>query len=246
MSSKTYDNLYLETLQKLFTRTKERSYNLLSPQTMETIVDIGCGVGQDVINLAKSGANIIGIDNDKNFIEIAKKQQHNDLQFQFIYCQADNIPIPSSTIDKVRFDRVLQHISEHEKVLNEVTRILKPNGVLQIIDTDYLSCSLFLEDEILERKIIETVAYKKIPNGHKIRKLPSTLKRIGFTLTTTEIHNYIVNDFEFANYIIRFDNLIKEEFNNGNITDNQLDLWQQGKSNFHFSLNLIIYQATKN
>lgn len=246
MSSKTYDNLYLETLQKLFTRTKERSYDLLSPQTMETIVDIGCGVGQDVINLAKSGANVIGIDSDKNFIEIAQRQQSNDLQLQFICCQADNIPITSSTIDKVRFDRVLQHIAEHDKTLEEAARILKPNGVLQIIDTDYLSCSLFLEDEILERKIIDTVAYKKIPNGHKIRKLPSTLNQNNFTLTTTEIHNYIVNDFEFANYIIRFDNLIKEEFDNGNVTEKQLNLWQQGKSNFHFSLNLVIYQATKN
>jgi ubiquinone/menaquinone biosynthesis C-methylase UbiE len=245
MSHKTYDSTYLDKLQGFFEKTKVFSYHQLNPKLNEVIADIGCGIGNDTINLTKSGAKIIGIDHDQSFIEIAKKHQLNNLHLEFICSQADNIPFTDHTFDKVRFDRVFQHITDYDKVLKEVSRILKPNGQIQIVDTDYLSFTFFLEDESLERKIIDLVAYKHIPNAHKVRRLPSILKQNNFSLNTVKIHNYIIDDFEFANYVIRFDKIVHQEFENGKITSNELELWLQNKDNFHFSFNLVLYQASK-
>lgn len=244
MTTKLYDNKYLQELQKLFAKTKQRSYELLNPQANETIADIGCGVGQDALNLAKSGAKIYGIDNDQNFISIAKQQVADNLQIDFICCNADNIPLANNSIDKIRFDRVLQHIADHEKVLKEVSRLLKPNGQLQIIDTDYLSISLFLEDEKLERKIVDAVAYKRIPNGHKVRQLPKILDQNNFTLLSTEIHNYIISDYEFAKSLLRFDKVFDEELKCGNISQVDYEVWQKHtKGQFNLSINLMLLTA---
>lgn len=246
MTTKLYDGKYLQGLQNLFAKTKQRSYELLNPLANETIADIGCGIGQDATNLAKSGAKIYGIDNDENFIAIANKQVLDNLQIDFICCNADNIPLTDNSIDKIRFDRVLQHIPDHNKVLAEVSRLLKPDGQLQIIDTDYLSISLFLEDEKLERKIVDAIAYKRIPNGHKVRQLPKTLEQNNFTLLSTEIHNYIIDEYEFATSLIRFDKVLDEEVECGNITQADYEVWQLHiKRPFNLSVNLMLLTAIK-
>lgn len=244
MTLKLYDNSYLESLQSFLAKTKQRSYQLLNPQASESIADIGCGVGQDAIQLAKSGAKVYAIDNDKKFISIATQQVVDNLEIEFLCCDADKVPLANNSINKIRFDRVLQHIADHDKVLFEVSRLLKPNGLLQIIDTDYLSISLFLQDEKLERKIIDAVAYKRVPNGHKVRQLPKTLENNNFILLSTEIHNYIINDYEFARWLIRFDRVVEQEVECGNISQSDYEVWQNHtRGQFNLSINLMLFMA---
>ena len=246
MTTKLYDDKYLEILQTLFERSKQKSYDLLDPQPYETIADIGCGIGQDAINIAKTGAKVYGIDNDQNFIALSNQQLTGNIKVNFICCNADKIPLANHSIDSFRFDRVLQHIENHNKVLKEVTRLLKPGGKLIIVDADYLSVSLFLEDEKLERKIIDAIAYNRIPNSHKIRQLPTTLAQNNFSLVSTEIHNYIINDYEFAKSLIRFDKTVVEEFELGNISQTEKKCWQRHiKRPFNLSINLMLFTAIK-
>lgn len=244
MTTKLYDDKYLETLQNLFAKTKQRSYELVNPQLNETIADIGCAIGQDVVNLAKSGAKVVGIDNDPNFIAIANKQPITDLQVEFICCNADNVPLASHSIETVRFDRVLQHIADHDKVLKEVKRLLKPTGKLIIVDTDYLSLSFVLDDEKLERKIVDAVAYKRIPNGYKVRQLPKTLEKHNFKILSAEIHNYVINDYASATSLIHFDKAFDEELRLGNISETEQAVWQKHlKGHFNLSINLMVFSA---
>lgn len=248
MTNKLYDSVYLEKIHQFLLRTKERSYQLLDPHPADSIADIGCGIGHDVIHIAKSGAKIFGIDHDGNMLIKAKQELPIDLEVDFICCSADNIPLKSSSINKIRFDRVFQHIADYERVLKEAKRLLKTDGYLQIVDIDYLSLSLFLEDPVFERKIIDAIAYRRIPNGHKVRALPIELERQGFKLLLTEIHNYIITDFTFANYIISFNRLIDEELERKNITSLEYDIWQCYKNKpeqFALSLNFMLMSAKK-
>ena len=242
---KLYDKVYLERLQTFFNRTKQRSFELLQPQKHEIIVDVGCGIGTDAsILFQSSNANIIGIDHDCNFISLAKEQNKNQ-KIEFICCEANQIPLSSHSIDKVRFDRVFQHISNQNEVLAESSRILKPEGIIQIVDTDYLGFKLFLNNRKLENKIVNTIAFDRIPNGHTIRFLSETLAKNGFSVEKNEIHNYHIEDADFANYIIRFDKIVNEEFYTGNISNEELIEWQKNRQNFNLSLDLVIYQAKK-
>lgn len=200
MYKKTYDNHYLEKLQNIFEKTKIRSYELLSPQPKETILDIGCGIGNDVIKIADSGANVFGIDHDSNLIDIAKSNLSSSKNITFINCEADKIPLKEKSVDKIRFDRVLQHIDNHENIIKESSRLLKNRGEFHIIDVDYFSLSLFLPNQILERKLIDALAFDRFKGGVKIRELPTLLKNHSFQITHFEIQNYIFEDMDFINY----------------------------------------------
>lgn len=243
MYKKTYDNEYLEKLQLLFRDTKQRSYDLLQPHTNETIADIGCGTGQDAVNISKSGAKIFAIDHDQDLINLAVQRYKNEA-IEFICCEANSIPIKSNTIDKIRFDRVFQHIGNHDEIIREAKRLLKPKGEIQIIDTDYFSMSIFLRNEVLERKIIDAITYDRFKGASQIRSIPDILRKHFFQVKTFEIKNYIITDFELANYIIRFDKIVNEEFEKGNISSNELIYWEQSKTeHFNLSLNLILIVA---
>lgn len=247
--NKFYDIAYLEEIQQFLVRTKERSYQLLDPQSGNSIADIGCGAGQDIVNIARSGAKVFGIDHDPQMISKAKQQPTANLDIEFICCAADTIPLKSNSIDKIRFDRIFQHIADHDGVLKEASRLLKSGGYLQIVDADYLSLSLFLEDPVFEHKIINAVAYRHIPNGHKVRCLPLELEHHGFKLISIEVHNYIVTDFEFANYMISFDKLINQELKKGNITSLEYEMWQRHKNRtkeqFNLSINFMLMIGQK-
>jgi len=67
MSEKHYDINYLQNSRRLLLDLKERSYALFKDIKQGTIVDLGCGAGKDVIELAKQNGpkvKVIGVDHD--------------------------------------------------------------------------------------------------------------------------------------------------------------------------------------
>lgn len=248
MANKLYDSSYLETMQTFFRRTKERSYELLLPREDDFIVDVGCGIGTDVYRIAQLGAKIIGVDHDPACIEIAQRQDHPE-NASFICCEAAHIPFEKNSINKIRFDRVFQHIQNHDETLIAVHRTLKNGGQLQIIDSDYLSWALFLEDWELERKILHSLAHRRIPHAHQVRELPRRLSEHGFKIELVEVHNYLVKDFDLANYIIKFDSIVENELKSNAISPSELTAWEIYKKIptqlFNLSINMLLIVAKK-
>lgn len=242
--AKLYDNAYLETLQAYFAKTKQRSYELLDPKPGITIADIGCGNGEDAIILARSGANVIGIDNDPPYIDIAKDKPDN---VHFICSEAHDLPLEAESVDKARFERVFQHIPDHGAVLNEMHRILKPGGELLIIDSDFLSISFFCEDTDLERKIVDHITYTLVPNAYKVRRLPDAMAAAGFRVAATEVINYVIDGYGFANYIIMLDKVAADLHEQARISDTQRNLWDRHKTTGYFkmSFNSILFSGVK-
>lgn len=249
MNDKTYDEGYLNQLQYVLAKTISRSLHVLNPQPGETICDVGCGAGDLTSKIAAYGASVIGIDNDENFLLTAKQAKPAKSNIQFICADADTIPLANDSIDKIIIHRVLQHIANHEAVLKECFRILKPGGTLQIVEPDYLSLSFFMDDISFERKLADMVAHYRIPNSYKIRKLPELLNMCGFTIILKEVHNYLIDSFELANYIVRFDTVVEKGYAANEFSQIQYEKWQnlkrQPKGQFNLSLNLVLIMTTK-
>jgi len=89
------------------------------------VLDLGCGEGE--IGREVMGEAEWGLDNDPGMVRKAKK---SGAYKKVLLAGAEKIPLKSGEVDMVFSNSVLEHIFHLRRVLNEVSRVLKPGGML--------------------------------------------------------------------------------------------------------------------
>ena len=99
------------------------------------VLDIACGEGYGAAMLAAVAQRVVGVDCDREVIaHAASKYQKANVDFKVGTC--GEIPLPEGCIDLVVSFETLEHHDEHEKMLLEVKRVLKPHGLFLISSPD--------------------------------------------------------------------------------------------------------------
>lgn len=94
------------------------------------ILDVGCGGGLLSEEFAKKGAKVMGIDVSINSLKIAKAHaSKNNLAITYTKAYAEDIPSKDNKFDVVVCADCLEHVDNLEKVISEVSRVLKNNGI---------------------------------------------------------------------------------------------------------------------
>ncbi|MBI2309376.1 class I SAM-dependent methyltransferase [Candidatus Collierbacteria bacterium] len=100
------------------------------------VLDLGCGVGLHAIDLAKCGYRVSGLDISPKAIKLASKNAKDaNVNINFtVGSMKRKLPFKSSFFDGVVCLRVLNHGTDSEicSVINEIYRVLKPNGYVVI------------------------------------------------------------------------------------------------------------------
>ena len=126
----------------------ERCLQLLSLQDGEKVIDIGSGLGQFTIAMARQvgpKGYCLGIERDENQLITAKKNQAlcNDLHWvEFRQGDVTQLPLDphqygSFDIGHARF--VLEHLSRPESALAELTKSVRTGGRVVVADDDHVS-----------------------------------------------------------------------------------------------------------
>ncbi len=116
------------------------------------ILDSGCGPGLTIIELAKkfTACEFVGIDLSEPLLEIAEnKNQKEKLneRVKFLKANVRDIPFLDNYFDFVININMLHLVEEPVKMINEIERVLKPEGFFFITDLRK-SILGFLEKEI--------------------------------------------------------------------------------------------------
>jgi ubiquinone/menaquinone biosynthesis C-methylase UbiE len=99
-----------------------------------SVLDVGCGQGIDLCEYALQGANVTGIDLTPRHIELAR--QHLDelgLEGSVVLGDAEDLPFPDETFDRVSSNGVLHHTPDMPRALSEIHRVLRRGGRATII-----------------------------------------------------------------------------------------------------------------
>lgn len=105
----------------------------------ETVLDIGCGAGMDLLLAARRagpGGRAIGIDMTDAMRERASNSAAAAGLTNVEVYQADatSIPLQDASVDVVISNGVLNLVPEKEKGFQEIRRVLRPGGRLQLGD----------------------------------------------------------------------------------------------------------------
>ena len=171
----------------------------LSAQSGEHILDIGCGTGGAVRALAQhvKGINrVIGVDNSRLMIEVAKKRAAGlGLPIEYQVADAHQLKFDDDTFDGCFSLGVFEIIKEPRQVLAEMVRVLRPGGRLVINTTDTDARMIDAADREVTRKIIHYVSDYEM-NGWIGRQLPGYCHEMGLTDIKVEIRSWGVNNYE--------------------------------------------------
>lgn len=100
---------------------------ILRENSLNRILDVGCGAGFASNVLASRGFQMTGIDFSQDALRIA---QAHDITGSVKYVQGDayKLPFESQWFDAVLAFDFLEHVTNPLKVLTEIARVLKPGG----------------------------------------------------------------------------------------------------------------------
>ena len=100
--------------------------------TGKRVLDAGCGVGYGTALLARSGAlEATGVDVAEPIITAAGTE-HQLTNAKFTVGDVTSLDFPDDSFDLIVCFEVIEHVEAQEKVFDELTRLLAPEGVLLI------------------------------------------------------------------------------------------------------------------
>jgi demethylmenaquinone methyltransferase/2-methoxy-6-polyprenyl-1,4-benzoquinol methylase len=179
----------------------DKTYSYYGKKSIDLILDVACGTGdmcefwdkragKSDIKIAK----IIGADPSVGMLEQAKEK---NLNAEFVVAEAKSLPFESESVDILSISYGLRNVMDRDEGLREFHRVLKPNGLLVILEftkLQHASIASRVRDFYM-KKILPVVggflsknrdAYSYLPNSIEgfltKEKLVSELEEIGFEM----------------------------------------------------------------
>jgi ubiquinone/menaquinone biosynthesis C-methylase UbiE len=98
----------------------------------QVVLDLGCGPGDASEALTRTGAIAIGLDYSTGMLAHAKTQPL--LRGRLVRGDAGRLPFRTSSFDKILCANSFHHYPDHLEALREMRRVLKPGGLLVLVD----------------------------------------------------------------------------------------------------------------
>ena len=95
------------------------------------VLDVACGVGYGSARLAASAAHVVGGDLSEEAIAYAQARYAAD-NVEFRVLDAAALPFADGSFDVVCSFETIEHLPDRDAYLDEVARVLRPDGVLLV------------------------------------------------------------------------------------------------------------------
>ena len=165
----------------------------------ESILDIATGTGDLAIKFAEktSATKIIGLDLSEGMLSIARKKvADTELKntIEFIKGDSEALPFKDNMFDAITVSFGIRNFENLEKGLSEILRVIKPKGLLIILETSVPTKFPFKQGYQFHSKTVlpligklfskDKVAYNYLSESASVfpygEKLNNILRKIGF------------------------------------------------------------------
>ncbi len=229
--------------------TRVAVFRALNPSCGETALDLGCGPGYMLRDLAASvGATgqAIGVDISDPMLALAKHRCEGLPQVRLERADALTLPVPDASVDLACVMQVYAYVTELDAALAELRRVLKPGGRAIILDTDFAGVVWESRDRARMRRVMQAydahVAWPDLP-----RILPARLRKAGLTMARVEAVPVVTTHYHAHSYVHGIARFIHAFVVNHGITKDEADAWLaefdalEAEGAFLFSVNRFMF-----
>ncbi|GGY82939.1 methyltransferase [Cellvibrio zantedeschiae] len=161
------------------------NFKQLNIKDGDTLLDVGCGEGRHIIHACLEH-NILGVGVDLSLRDLKTTLErfapfaayNPNSYFSIQQTDATRLPFADHSFDKIICSEVLEHIENYTSVMQEINRVLKPNGILAI------SVPRAWPEKICWRL---SSAYHLVEGGHirifNAKELRADIEKLQFKLT---------------------------------------------------------------
>src|SRR5262245_51413545 len=141
---------YLEGQAALFRERRLDSYRMLDLQQGHHFLDVGCGAGEvieDVAAIVGASGAVAGVDMAQTMVDsTTSRLAAAGIRADVRQADAHTLPFDDCTFDRVRCERVLQHVEDPGRVVTEMFRVLVPGGRVLMVDANHEQADLATND----------------------------------------------------------------------------------------------------
>jgi ubiquinone/menaquinone biosynthesis C-methylase UbiE len=171
---------------------------LMSPNGEEEGLDVGCGGGHMATTLAKSIRKLVATDiTPEMLVQTSKLAEDSGLlNLRFCLADAQNLPFQSNALDIVSCRIVLHHVSDADRAVAEMVRVLKKGGRLFIQD-------ILGFDDLLARSYMDEIESLRDPShikNYSMEEWKSFVCRGGLKVIHSEV---VPGVYEFKEWTSR-------------------------------------------
>lgn len=224
------DSDYLQMVAELTEHVKKRSYENMHLKVGQKVLDLGCGTGIDTIALAQlvgETGRVVGVDYDSAMISEANDRANEAgvaMWVEHRLTDVEVLPFPSEEFDSCRSERVFQHLLHPAQVLSEMSRVVRRNGWVVVVDTDWGTLSTDTSQTDIERRLARVISEHTHNNGYAGRQLYRLFKQQGLVDISIELFPLYVTDYTLGRQGALLDEVEQEALSMGVITKDELEL----------------------
>ncbi len=136
------------------------------------LLDVGCGAGKVISLAGKDGFEVLGVEIEEKVAGLAQKNlQKERVKGKIITGDILKTKLKKEQFDVVVCSEVIEHVDSPEKIIQEIHRLLKKDGIL-ILTTPHNQRYWTVSDEFAEHKRRFSIKQiKKILANFEIKKI---------------------------------------------------------------------------
>ena len=220
----------------------------------ESVLDAGCGTGlllEQAARAVGNGGRAEGVDFSDAMLVYARARCADLEQVGLQQGSIETLPFGDAEFDALSCTQTLLYVEDMNSALQEFHRVLKPQGRIAIIETDWSGAIINSHDQAITRKILDA-RDNAVVNPYLPRRLRPLLEKIGFSVLRVEAipvlnASYSENSFS-ANML---DNFVKTARKQNRITAAQSKAWREGiesliqRGEYFFCVNRFLFTAVR-
>ena len=111
----------------------DQALALMDLQSADRVLDLGCGTGWASRRMAKVAAEVVGLDVADEMLRRAERHSSAFPNIRYVWGSAENIPATDNHFSKVLSVESFYYYADQGKALDELHRVMVPDGKLFIL-----------------------------------------------------------------------------------------------------------------
>jgi ubiquinone/menaquinone biosynthesis C-methylase UbiE len=110
------------------------------------LLDVACGTGFGILELSARGFRTMGVDADPRLCATVRDAaRHFDVRAHAVAGDACRLPLADGSFDAVMSRSFFEHVYDRDLAISEQLRVLRPGGLLLILDGNLLNPRVLLD-----------------------------------------------------------------------------------------------------